>query len=89
MIRSHACQRNTPWTAGIGPSSTMRVRKRLVLVGQLLGPPGDGLLTICRSMPPISAARAREWPSSTAAIANGVALRSVLHPRCQAPDLLV
>src|SRR6266540_1563781 len=44
MIRSHARQRTTPWTAGIGPSSTIRARKALCVASSLGGTPGEGML---------------------------------------------
>ena len=44
MIRSHARQRTTPWTAGIGPSFTIRARKALCVSSSLGGTPGEGIL---------------------------------------------
>src|SRR6059058_6052358 len=44
MIRSQARQRTTPWTAGIGPSSTIRRRKALCVSSSLGGAPGEGML---------------------------------------------
>ncbi len=42
MIRSLARQRTTPWTAGIGPSSTIGRRKALCMSSSLGGAPGEG-----------------------------------------------
>src|SRR6516165_7759324 len=86
MIRSHARQRTTPCTAGIGPSSTSRERKTLCSSLSLGGAPGEGMLVrpsgpcslnritqsrnVWRSIPPILAASFREAPSRTAAIAS-------------------
>src|SRR6266567_977420 len=44
MIRSQARHRTTPWTAGIGPSSTMRARKARCVASSLGGTPGEGML---------------------------------------------
>ena len=44
MIRSHGRQRTTPYTAGIGPSSTSRTRKALCFLPSLGGTPGEGML---------------------------------------------
>src|SRR5678815_5033484 len=40
IIRSQARQRTTPWTAGIGPSSTRRARNTLCSLLSLPGAPG-------------------------------------------------
>jgi hypothetical protein len=78
MIRSHACQRTTPWTAAIGPFSTRRTRNRLCSSVSLQGPPGDGLFTTLSGLlfpgPAASDVPFRpflcEAPSSIAAIAS-------------------
>ena len=44
MIRSHARQRTTPCTAGIGPSSTSRARNARCFLPSLGGTPGEGML---------------------------------------------
>src|SRR5215470_4214757 len=85
MIRSHARQRTTPCTAGIGPSSTIRERNALCASVSLLGPPGDGLLprpshpcslnritqsrNVCRSMPPILRVNCRQAPPQSPTVA--------------------
>ena len=98
MIRSQARQRTTPSTAGIGPSSTRRVRNALCSSVSLPGAPGEDLLTrpsgpcalnritqsrsVWRSMPPIFAACSRELPSSTAAIASSRRACAAFFTRC-------
>jgi hypothetical protein len=44
MIRSQARHRTTPWTAGIGPSSTILARNARCVASSLRGTPGDGML---------------------------------------------
>ncbi len=56
MIRSQARHRTTPWTAGIGPSSTMRARKARCVASSLGGTPGEGMLKR-----PCRAISAGEW----------------------------
>jgi hypothetical protein len=47
MIRSHARQRTTPWSAAIGPSSTIQARKALWVALSLGGIPGEAQTRAC------------------------------------------